>query len=214
MNDSRHPQRPVGMPNGTPNGAPNGASSGTKAATNVLRAIFLVARGRVSGIGLFSNTPQGFLTSLAPLIAFPLVGAALMLVRGGGARSLVDLLATLCALLAPPVLSFQFARLWQREALWLRFATAFNWCQWALPVVASLILMVMGIGLSMGLADRSASIGLILGLGFYGLWLHWFLARNALQLSGGRAALLVFGTNFGTIMAVLGPKLLLGLARP
>ncbi len=206
MRDFPPPQRPGGKP--------NGGSAGTKGATNVLRAIFQVARGKAAGIGLFSDTPQGFLTSLAPLIAFPLVGTLLMLVRGGGARSLVDLLATLCALLAPPVLSFQFARMWQREALWLRFATAFNWCQWALPVVASLILLVMGVGMTLGLADRSASIGLILGLGFYGLWLHWFLARNALQLSGVRAALLVFGTNFGTIMAVLGPKLLLGLARP
>ena len=206
MSDSPPPQRP--------GGTPNGISGGTRGATNVLRAIFMVARGRVAGIGLFSDTPQGFLTSLAPLIAFPLVGSILMLLRGGGARSLVDLLATLCALLAPPVLSFQFARMWQREALWLRFATAFNWCQWALPVVAYLILLVMGVGMSLGLADRSASIGLILGLGFYWLWLHWFLARNALQLSGLRAALLVLGTNFGTIMAVLGPKLLLGLARP
>ncbi len=185
-----------------------------RGSTSVLRGIFLVARGRADGIGLFPDSTQGFLASLAPLIAFPLVGSVLMLSRGGGARSLVDLLATFCALLAPPVLSFQFARMWQREALWLRFATAFNWCQWALPVVASLILLVMGIGMSLGLTHRSASIGLILGLGFYGLWLHWFLARNALRLSGGRAALLVFGTNFGTIMAVLGPKLLLGLARP
>ena len=117
-------------------------------------------------------------------------------------------------MLVPPVLTHALARAWGREDAWLRFATAFNWCQWALPVVASLILLVMGVGMSLGLADRSASIGLILGLGFYGLWLHWFLARNALQLSGVRAALLVFGTNFGTIMAVLGPKLLLGLARP
>ena len=72
---------------------------------------------------------------------FPLVGGALMLLGGGGLDALSDLLATLCALLAPPVLSFEVARLWGREAAWLRFATAFNWCQWV-PVFASLLLLV------------------------------------------------------------------------
>ena len=87
----------------------------------------------------FGATREAFLASLAPLIAFPLVGGVLMLLGGGGLAALSDLLATLCALLAPPVLSFEVARLWGRQDAWLRFATAFNWCQWAIPVAAAAI---------------------------------------------------------------------------
>jgi len=180
----------------------------------ILTAVLRVARGRKDGIPLFGNSVQAFLTSLAPLIAFPLVGALLMLVRGaGGARPLADLLATACALLAPPVLSYQFARVWQREAAWPRFATAFNWCQWALPVVAMLILLLTGFATAAGMSNRAAGIMLVLGLAGYGLWLHWFLARHALSLSAARAALLVLGVNVGTVAVVLGPRLVAGLAR-
>jgi hypothetical protein len=179
----------------------------------ILTAVLRVARGRKDGIPLFGNSVQAFLTSLAPLIAFPLVGAGLMLLRGGGARPLADLLATACALLAPPVLSHQFARLWQREAAWPRFATAFNWCQWALPVVAMLILLLTGFLMEAGLSNRAAGIILVLGLAGYGLWLHWFLARHALSLSAGRSALLVLGVNVGTVAVVLGPRLVAGLTR-
>lgn len=183
------------------------------AATNVLLGVFRVARGRADGIALFGDTPHAFLTSLAPLIAFPLVGGILMLLRGGGLRSIVDLLATVCALLAPPVLSFQFARIWQREGAWLRFATAFNWCQWALPVVAALMLLFLGFAMSVGLSQGPAGVSLVMALGAYGLWLHWFLARHGLAISGGRAAVLVLGVNLGTIAVVIVPRLLLGLDR-
>jgi hypothetical protein len=180
---------------------------------NVLVAVLRTARGRADGIRLFGNTTGAFLASLAPLIAFPLVGALLMLWRGGGLRPMADLAATLCALLTPPVLSWQFARLWHREDAWPRFATAFNWCQWVLPAVAILILAVLSAGMALGLPDRFARVGVVLGLGSYGLWLHWFLARHALGLGGKQAALLVLGVNLGTVMVVLGPRLLLGVDR-
>ena len=101
--------------------------------------MMLVARGRAEGIDQFAGTSQGFLASLAPLIAFPLVGTFLLLLDGDGAPAITDLLATLAVLLAPPVLSFELARLWGRQARWLRFATAFNWCQWLLPMLASVL---------------------------------------------------------------------------
>jgi hypothetical protein len=184
------------------------------AGLTILTAVLRVARGRKDGIPLFGNSVQAFLASLAPLIAFPLVGAVLMLLRGGGgARSVADLLATACALLAPPVLSYQFARFWQREAAWPRFATAFNWCQWALPIVAMLILLLTGFAMAAGMSNRVAGVILVLGLAGYGLWLHWFLARHALSLSRGRAALLVLGVNVCTVAIVLGPRLVAGLGR-
>ena len=45
-------------------------------------------------------------------------------------------------------------------------------------------------------------------LGVYGLWLHWFLARNALALSRFRAGVLVFLVSLGTAVVVMGPGLL------
>jgi hypothetical protein len=175
---------------------------------NILVGILRVALGRKDGLGQFGTTQQAFLASLAPLIAFPLVGGVLMMMQGAGRQALTDLLATACALLAPPALSFELARLWGREAHWLRFATAFNWCQWILPLVGSVFLFALGIAVTAGLSEDNASIILIVCLGCYALWLHWFLARHGLDLPAGRAALLVAGVNLITVLLVLGPRLL------
>jgi hypothetical protein len=175
---------------------------------SVLRGIVRVACGRADGIDQFAGTSHAFLASLAPLLAFPLVGTALLLLNGGGAPAVADLLATVTVLLAPPVLSFELARLWERQARWLRFATAFNWCQWLLPVLASVLLTALGILLRVGLPEHAATAMLVLGLGGYALWLHWFLARHGLALSRPRAAMLVLGVNLGTAVLVLVPRLL------
>jgi hypothetical protein len=175
---------------------------------NIVLGVLRLARGRADGIRQFGATREAFLASLAPLIAFPLVGGLLMLLGGGGLTALADLLATLCALVAPPVLSFEVARLWGRQNSWLRFATAFNWCQWVIPVIGTLLLVVLGTFAALGLPRSVASASVVLGLVTYGLWLHWFLARHGLGLSRIRAALLVFGVNFGTVLLVLGPRML------
>lgn len=183
--------------------------SGRRAAPgNVLVGIVRVARGRPDGLAQFSATRDAFLASLAPLIAFPLVGGLLMLLGGGGLDALTDLLATLCALLAPPVLSFEVARLWHREDAWLRFATALNWCQWVIPIVGSLFLLVFGLLSTAGLPAAIARDGIVLGVVGYGLWLHCFLARHALDLSWPRAGLMVLGVNLATLLLVVGPRVL------
>lgn len=115
---------------------------------------------------------------------------------------------TLCALLTPAVVSYELARIWKRADEWLRFATAFNWCEWILPVLACLIMLPLGVAISLGLTEDVASPLLLGCLGIYGLWLHWFLARNALALSRFRAVVLVFLVNLGTAAVVLGPRLL------
>lgn len=175
---------------------------------NVLRGIVRVAMGRPEGIEQFAGTTQGFLASLAPLIAFPLVGTLLLLLDGGGVPAIADFLATIAVLLGPPVLSFELARLWGRQARWLRFATAFNWCQWLLPILASVLLTGLGLLLRAGLSERAATGMLVLSLGGYGLWLHWFLARHGLALSRFHAAMLVVVVNLGTALLVLAPRLL------
>jgi hypothetical protein len=151
---------------------------------SIVLGVMRLARGRADGFRQFGATREAFLASLAPLIAFPLVGGVLMLLGGGGRVALTDLLATICALVAPPVLSFEIARLWGKEAAWLRFATAFNWCQWAIPVLGSVLLLLLGMLITLGLPQSLARIFVVFGLVAYGLWLHWFLARHGLGLSG------------------------------
>lgn len=175
---------------------------------NIVLGMVRVALGRAEGIILFGDTPQAFLTSLAPLFAFPLVGGALVAAGGHPLAGMSDLLATTCALLAPPVLSYEIARHWQRDAHWLRYATAFNWCQWLLPLLGIMLMPLLGMAGSAGLSPRAIGMLMLVGMGGYGLWLHWFLARHALQLSRLRAVLLVIGVNLGTVVLVVGPRLL------
>jgi hypothetical protein len=175
---------------------------------SILLGIARIARGRADGMQQFGATRDAFLASLAPLVAFPLVGGALMLLDGEGLAALSDLLATLCALIAPLVLSFEVARLWRRQQSWLRFATAFNWCQWVIPVVGSLLLLAFGTLAAFGLPRAAARSGVVLALVAYGLWLHWFLARHGLGLSRFRALLLVFTVNLATAILVVGPRMI------
>ncbi len=191
-------------------GAPRGAGG----APNILLGVARLARGRADGLAAFGNTSQAFLASLAPLIAFPLVGGGLVLANGGGLPAISDLLATFCALLAPPVLSWSLARHWQREALWPRFATAFNWCQWAIPAIASVLLLVSGGLITAGMPNSIAGVGVVVGMVGYALWLHWFLARRALELSAARAALFVACVNLATAAIVVGPQLVMTLVSP
>jgi hypothetical protein len=185
-----------------------GARAPRPSSGSIVLGVMRLARGRADGFGQFGATREAFLASLAPLVAFPLVGGVLMLLGGGGLAALADLLATICALVAPPVLSFEVARLWGREAAWLRFATAFNWCQWAIPVLGSVLLLLLGMLITLGLPRSLARISVVFGLVAYGLWLHWFLARHGLGLSRLRAAMLVIGVNVTTVIIVLGPSLL------
>lgn len=187
---------------------------------NIVLGILLLARGRAEGLREFGYTVQAFLSSLAPLLAFPLVGYLLVALQGGAAEeggsaaAFADLLGTVCAVLAPAVISFELARLWQREALWLRYATALNWTQWAIPVLASALLVLVYPLLAATLSVRVALgvVGILIGA--YALWLHWFVARHGLSLSGRRAALLVLAVNLATAALVLGPRLLmLGAGR-
>jgi hypothetical protein len=177
-------------------------------APNVLLGILRLARFDAGGLAQFGATTQAFLASLAPLIAFPLVGAVLMLLHGDGLDALAEFLATLCTLLAPPVLSHLLAVAWRREGDWLRYATAFNWCQWVIPMAAAALLVSAGMIIWLGLPNRLAAMIALSVLILYALVLHWFIARTGLRLSVLRAALLVLGVNLGTGALVLLPVLL------
>jgi hypothetical protein len=183
-------------------------SGGAVPRKSILMGLWRVARGKRDGVSCFGGDPQSFLSSLAPLIAFPLVGAGVGLFTEGPKRALTDLAMTLCALLTPAVISFELAKAWKRAEAWARFATAFNWCEWILPILACLIIVPLSVAITLGMSEDVASLTLLGCLGAYGLWLHWFLARTALALSPARAVLLVFLVNLGTVTAVMGPRLL------
>lgn len=181
---------------------------------SIVLGVLRLARFDARGLAQFGDSVPAFLSSLAPLVAFPLVGALLMGLNGQGLAAADELLATLCALLAPPVLSEALAAAWHREAAWLRYATAYNWCQWVIPMVAVLLLLVLGLLTRLGLPDRVAVLAMVFGLLAYALALHWFLARRALGLSAVKATLLVIGVTLGTVILVLGPRLLALAAGP
>jgi hypothetical protein len=183
-------------------------SHGAVPRKGILLGILRIARGRPDGIGCFGSSPQAFLSSLAPLIAFPLVGAILTVFTDGPRKALAGLAMTLCALLTPAVVSYELARIWRREEAWARFATAFNWCEWILPVLACFILVPLSVAINAGMSENAASMILLACLGGYGLWLHWFLARKALALSALRAVVLILLVNLGTAVVVMGPRLL------
>lgn len=183
-------------------------SHGVVSRKSILVGILRVARGRVDGIDCFGSGTQAFLSSLAPLAAFALVGSVLGMFTQGPRRALTSLAMTLCALLTPAVISFELACLWKRADNWAKFATAFNWCEWILPVLACLLMVPLSVAISAGMNETTASLLLVSGLGAYGLWLHWFLARKALGLSGFRAVVLVFLVNVGTALVVMGPRML------
>lgn len=174
-----------------------------------LVGVLRLARGRVEGLAAFGSTPGSFLASLAPLIAFSLVGAALLAGRAGLGGMLTLLFLLVIAHLAPPVVSHALARYWDREDWWLRYATAYNWVQCALPLAVlplafALQIMVI-LGLPAGAAVRVAVVAFI----GYVLWLQWLLARHGLDLSRGRAMVVVGGVHFGTYLLAMAPLQLL-----
>jgi hypothetical protein len=105
--------------------------------------------------------------------------------------------------LAPSVLSYELARFWGREAFWNRYIVAFNWCQWLLPLIALLLVLLASFAQIAGLSGGNSLTLMLFGLGCYALWLNWFIARHGLALNGWRAALMVATVNLGTMTILI-----------
>ena len=177
-----------------------------------LVGVALLATGRARGLARFESTVPAFLASLAPLIAVPLAVSVLLLLSGRGWEAVTAFSLSVVAQVSPPVVSHWLAVRWGREAEWLRYATAANWCQWALPVAAFVLLVVLQlVGGGRMTVDQATQL-LILGLAAYGLWLHWLIARHALALGWGRAAWLVVLVNGATVLLVMLPRVLIRAA--
>ncbi len=172
---------------------------------NPALGIVRVAIGRAEGLREFGRTVPSFLSSLAPLLAFPLAGALIELFRGGVMVALATVAISLILQLAPAVISHALAVRWKREEQWLHYATAYNWCFWVLPIVLAGLMVAFGIAIGAGLPDWLAANGVIGGLGLYSFWLHWFIARHALELPRWKAGVLVVVINAAALLLVLGP---------
>ena len=177
----------------------------------VLRGILRLGTFNSDGLAEFAATPQAFLNSLAPLLALPVVGGLILLVRGDLVEALVTVLANLVIVLAPPVAAQAMTRLWRREGLWLRYAVVYNWCQWAMVLALLPTLIVGGVLASAGLPGPAVAQLATLALAGYWMALNWFLARTTLNLSGGRAALFVFAWWLASLLLILVPMLVAGL---
>jgi hypothetical protein len=173
---------------------------------NALLGVLLVARGKAEGLLQFGGTREAVLAALAPLAAFLVVAAGLT-VLGGSLRSFADVCAISIGLLGPLVLSFEVARRLGRAQQWPRFAAAFCWCQWAAPMVLVAVLMLMSLLIASGVSGDGAEIAGLAAMFAYGLWLHWFLARHALELPPWRAMGLVVAVNVLTTALIVLPQL-------
>lgn len=174
----------------------------------ILRGLWLLARGRRAGMKEFESSADGFTASLAPLIAFPLVGGALSVLSGDWQSGVISFLARFCAVLALPLIVQEFARRTGREALWLRTATALDWSFWLLVpmlfVAALAGSLLVELGLPMTQAEHAA-FGLI---GLYLLWLHWFILRCGLELRVLPAVALVAVSSVAIGLLTMGPMLI------
>ncbi len=163
----------------------------TASLVNVVRGLLLLARFDASGFRHLGGGAQDVLASLAPLLAFPLVFGVLALLGGGDAHDLAALPAAVALLLLPLVASETMARRWARDAQWGRFAVAFNWSLWTTTLATLVVFLLAGLLAGAGLPQRPLAIAALLVVLAYQFGLHWFLAYRGLDLSPGRAALLV-----------------------
>ena len=173
----------------------------------LLRGLVLLARFDPAGFLQIGGGAQDVLTSLAPLLAFPLVFAFLALLDGPDAGELAASLLFAVVLLVPMVVSEALARRWGREARWGSYAAAYNWCRWVLIGAILIALAAANVLVALGLPPRVAGLAALLAIILYQIGLEWFLARSGLGLPRGRSALLLAAVE----LAGAAPLLLFGL---
>jgi len=170
------------------------------------RGVVRLAQFQRDGLAEFDASTSGLLNALAPWLAFSFVAAMLLLVTRGVEPAARDLLGSVVVLLAPAVVSHRLARFWDREPQWLRYAVAFAWSQWVMPLALVVALTCSFFMIAAGVAEQVAETLVMLALVFYALALHLFIARQALAISFWRAAGMVVAVNLGTAAAVLLPS--------
>lgn len=157
----------------------------------ILPGIIKLAYGRAKGIDEFSSTAEAFTASLAPLIAFPLVGAVITGVGGNWKLAILEFLSRICTVLVLPVVTYEFARVFNRKSQWLRTATALNWCFWLVVPAVFLAAIAGSIIAQFGLPLERVAVVVIGIAALYLLWNRWFILKSGLQINGWRAAIVM-----------------------
>jgi hypothetical protein len=160
----------------------------------ILRGLWLLARGKAAGLKEFGASGEALLAALAPLIAFPLVGAAVTAFNGEALLALAAFVVRLCGVLALPVVIYECARLARREGEWLRTATALSWGFWVIVPLLFVAAVAGAVLVAAGLPMAQAETAALALLGLYLLWFQWFVVRAGLRL-GKVAALGVVAAN-------------------
>jgi hypothetical protein len=162
--------------------------------------LLLIGLGRPAGFAQFGASSEAFLASLAPLLAFLIVMSCVVGWPNHPLRGVEYFLTVLCTLLAPAVIADLFCRLWNRRQNWALYANVLNCGLWLMMAVLVVMLPLASLTVTFGLSPNDAAILLLVAFTIYLLWFHWFTARHALNLSRGRALLVMFAVVFGTAL--------------
>ncbi len=176
--------------------------------------LLLIAIGRREGLGEFGNTPDAYLASLAPLIAFALVSCVLAAASGAVRMAAQGFLMLLCAWLAPAVISHPLCRVWGRAEFWPRYANILNWAQMLMFLVLSAASAAARAAVTLGLQANAVLLVTGLAVLAYAVWFHWFVARGTLQLSRWRTVALLLAIAIGTNLIITVPLVSTGSKLP
>jgi len=171
------------------------------------RGLLLLAQGKKAGLAEFGADNDAFTASLAPLIAFPLVGAGVSAFGGAWQEALLGFLSRLCAVLILPAIVHEFARRTGREPLWLRTAVALDWSFWMVIPLLFIAAFFGALGVEAGLPMQSAGYGALAFICGYLLWMHWFILRTGLQISRLAAFALMLLITLAITLLTAGPFL-------
>jgi hypothetical protein len=172
--------------------------------------LFYLAIGRREGFDDFGNTADAYLASLAPLVAFALVSGVLAAASGAVHLAALGFLFSLCAMLAPAVISHPLCRFWGRGENWPRYANILNWGQMLMFLIFSLASAAAKAAVAAGLPAKPVLALMVLAVFGYAVWFQWFVARGAVQVSRGRTVLLLLATMLGTNVLISAPLLVAG----
>ena len=160
-----------------------------------LRGAFMLARGRPEGLMLIEETGAGATRSFwAAAICLPGFLALRLLAWSGAEEPPRGIIFALAAELVGYAMtwagyalaSHPMAQAAGRGKEWTHFVAAWNWGN----VVQYLLLLALAVLASLGL-PKTLTYGLGLAVFGYALWLGWFIAKTALTVPGGRAAIFV-----------------------
>jgi hypothetical protein len=171
----------------------------------ILRGLWRLAKGERAGIAEFGSNLDHFYASFGPLIGIPLALALVMAVQGDWQPALVGFLSNLVGVLLLPVLIYEFSRLFKRQDLWMRTATALNWSFLMIFPAFAVAVLVSGVLARCGLAETAAAMLTLALLGAYLLWYRLFALAAGLGLSLWQAGLVMLVSSVGVGIVTLAP---------